>query len=293
MVKSSLYSKVRRVTYKSRKLRQFRYTFNRILVSQNKRYNHKPEFRSVLKYEGCPESIQPVWISREPVSWPWSNLSASQRRRYGVSVNSHSPVGASQSAVRRRWLSLCTVRTSHSQWPSEQISESASMRLANSTAIVQAFSGKVSHHPGLSAPLQPRFGSLRLLAFTRVTIAVGREEICECDSHTVHKLSQRRLTADWLAPQDSDCSRLRSKVSSDWLPSYIKATRTSSRDIQNGWKYSGQPLYYMWHTLWACRLSRRLAVSVWRSPNNSKQQRRAQDGHSCRRKGSVLGNVPT
>ena len=42
---------------------------------------------------------------------------------------------------------------------------------------------------------------------------------------TVHKLSQQRLTADRLAPRESDCSRMRSKVSSDWLPSYIKATR--------------------------------------------------------------------
>ena len=48
---------------------------------------------------------------------------------------------------------------------------------------------------------------------------------CECGGHTVHKLSQRRLTADWLAPPDSDCSRIHSTVSSDWLPSYIKATR--------------------------------------------------------------------
>jgi len=42
--------------------------------------------------------------------------------------------------------------------------------------------------------------------------------------YTVHKLSQLRLTADWLAPRESDCSRTHSKVSSDWLPSYIKAT---------------------------------------------------------------------
>jgi hypothetical protein len=34
---------------------------------------------------------------------------------------------------------------------------------AHSTALMQAFSGKASHHPGLSDPLQPRFGSLRLL----------------------------------------------------------------------------------------------------------------------------------
>jgi hypothetical protein len=47
---------------------------------------------------------------------------------------------------------------------------------------------------------------------------------CECDGHTVHKFSQRRLTADWLSPQQSDCLRMHSKVSSDWLPSSLKAT---------------------------------------------------------------------
>jgi len=46
---------------------------------------------------------------------------------------------------------------------------------------------------------------------------------CECDGHTVHKLSQWHLTADWLALRESDCSQMCSKVSSDWLPSYIKA----------------------------------------------------------------------
>jgi hypothetical protein len=46
----------------------------------------------------------------------------------------------------------------------------------------------------------------------------------ECDGHTVHKLSQRRLTADWLAPQERDCSWMHSKVSSKRLPSYIKVT---------------------------------------------------------------------
>jgi hypothetical protein len=46
----------------------------------------------------------------------------------------------------------------------------------------------------------------------------------ECDGHTVPKLSQRCLTADWLAPRESDCWRIHSKVSSDWLPSYINVT---------------------------------------------------------------------
>jgi len=43
--------------------------------------------------------------------------------------------------------------------------------------------------------------------------------------HTVRKLSHLLLTADWLAPRDSDCSRMHSTISSGWLPSYIKATR--------------------------------------------------------------------
>ena len=70
---------------------------------------------------------------------------------------------------------------------------------AHSTALVQVFfSGKESHHPGLSAPLQSRFVSLRILDFPRAKIAVERREICECDSHTVYKLRQQRLTAGWL-----------------------------------------------------------------------------------------------
>ena len=45
-----------------------------------------------------------------------------------ICEHSHSH-GASQSTVRRRWLSLCTVWPSHSQWPSEQISFIATLRL--------------------------------------------------------------------------------------------------------------------------------------------------------------------
>ena len=50
-------------------------------------------------YEGSPESIQPFWISREPVAWPWCNLAAGQRRSYCLSVNSHASVGL----VSRQW----------------------------------------------------------------------------------------------------------------------------------------------------------------------------------------------
>jgi len=96
---------------------------------------------------------------------------------------------------------------------------------AHSTAHMQAFLAKRHITQVCQPPLQPRFGSLWLVAFPEAKIVVEREEIRECDGHTVHKLSQQRLTADWLALQESDCSRMRSKVPSALLPSYIKATR--------------------------------------------------------------------
>jgi len=40
---------------------------------------------------------------------------------------------------------------------------------------------KSSHHPGLLAPLQLRFGSLRILAIPKSKIAFEMEVICECD----------------------------------------------------------------------------------------------------------------
>jgi len=68
---------------------------------------------------------------------------------------------------------------------------------AHSTALVEALLAK--HHTTQVCkplPLQPTFGSLRLLAFPKAKITIENEEICECDGHTVHKLSQRCLTAD-------------------------------------------------------------------------------------------------
>ena len=117
---------------------------------------------------------------------------------------------------------------------------------AHCTALVQAFFLSKHHiYPGLSAPLQPRFGSLRILAFSKDKITVERVEICECDGHTVHKLSQRRLTADWLAPRESNCSRMHSKVSSDWLPSYIKATQPVLQIFKMAGYFPDRPRIYM------------------------------------------------
>ena len=178
------------------------------------------------KYEGCPASIRPFWVSREPVAWPWYNLAASQRRPHCASVNSHYPVGL----VSRQWDAVdwaCVLcdRRIHSDRARRSASSRQCARPFYSSHAGFFFFGKTSNHPGLSAPLQPRFGTLRLRTFPKAKIAIEREEICEWDGHTVNKLSQRRLTADWLAPRESDCSRMHSKVSSDRLPSYTKTTR--------------------------------------------------------------------
>ena len=47
---------------------------------------------------------------------------------------------------------------------------------AHSSSLMPSFLAK--HHPGLSAPLQSRFGSLWLVAFPKAKITVEREEIC-------------------------------------------------------------------------------------------------------------------
>ena len=68
----------------------------------------------------------------------------------------------------------------------------------HSTALLTEFFGKTSHHPGLSAPLQPRFGSLLLLAFPKTKIADESEEICACEGHSIQaqsKVSHCQLTS--------------------------------------------------------------------------------------------------
>jgi len=171
--------------------------------------------------------MQPFWIYQEPAAWPWCNLAASQKRPYCASVNSHSPVGlVSRQWDTTDWASVLCDRRIHNDRASRSAS---SWQCACPFYSYRAgIFGKASHHPGLSAPLQPRFRSLPLLAFPKVKIALESEEICECDGHTVHK----RLTADWLASRESDCSRIHRKVSFDRLPSYIKATPTVLKIIK-------------------------------------------------------------
>ena len=170
-------------------------------------------------YEVCPESIGPFWISQEPTAWSWCNLAASQRRPHCATVNSHSPVGlVSRQGDAVDWACvLCDLRIHN-----DQVSRSANLHQCACPFYSSRadFFGKTSNHPGLSAPLQPRLGFLWLLVFPKLKSLL---KVRRFVTITVHMLSQWHLTANWLAPWESDCSRMRSKVSCDWLPSYIKA----------------------------------------------------------------------
>ena len=204
----------------------------------------------VFSYEACPESIQPFRISL-----PWCNLAASQKRPYCSSVNCHSPVGL----VSRQWDAVhwaCVLfdRRIHNDLASRSSRQCACPFYSSRAGFFfWGGGGKASHHPGLSALLQHRFGSLRLLAFPKSKIAFEREEIFERDSHAIHKLSQRHLTADSLASRESYISRMYSMVLT-WLAARLHQGHvTGCRDIQNGCILSVQPVTtvttFSWFTL--------------------------------------------
>ena len=60
----------------------------------------------------------------------------------------------------------------------------------------------------------------RRLVVVKLICSLGH---CECDGHIVQ--SQSTASHCRLTSPTGDCSQMHSKVSSDWLPSYIKATQ--------------------------------------------------------------------
>jgi hypothetical protein len=63
---------------------------------------------------------------------------------------------------------------------------------AHFTALVQAFFVAKHHITQICQPppYSPNLAPCDFWLFPKLKIAVEREEICECDGHTVHKLSQ-------------------------------------------------------------------------------------------------------
>ena len=138
--------------------------------------------------------------------------------------------GASQSAVRRRWRSLCTLWPSHSQIVSLSMAISALGKARSRREPNLGCRG--TDRPGWSDPLPPppppkknTHENCRMCRRTDADSLICSLGHYERDVHTVHKLSQRSLTADWLALWKSDCSWTHSKVSSNWMPRHIKVMR--------------------------------------------------------------------
>jgi hypothetical protein len=155
----------------------------------------------------------------------WCNLGASQRRPYCASVNIHSPVGlVIQQREAADWACVLCDRRIHKSpplqrrfwlWEKPEVAGSQIWAVGVLTDLGNAMFCQKSLHE-----------SCRMGRSTDADSLICSLGHCECEGHTVHKFSQRLLTADWLAPGESDCSWMRSKVSSDWLPSNTKATRT-------------------------------------------------------------------
>ena len=140
------------------------------------------------------------------------NLAAKESGLECACVNNDFTVLVS-GGCRCHWVSMCTVWPSHSKWLSKKSKESApdfalslnillwkllrwfrraaamgnwwlaasSQQHAHRCITSHAeFFDKTSNHLGDSAPLQPRFGALRLLAFIKTKITFEREEISDC-----------------------------------------------------------------------------------------------------------------
>ena len=106
--------------------------------------------------------------------------------------------------------------------------------------------GTTSNHPDDSGPLQPRFGTLGLLAFPKTKITFEREEIsnCQWDSGKYNGATN----GDW-----ENCVRSQDAYfEGDWgiivlrtmfLVSYIFLNKMSLFFIVSGWILSGQASY--------------------------------------------------
>ena len=146
----------------------------------------------------------------------WYNLAAKETGLECTCVNNDNFTVLVSGSCRHCCVSMCTVWVSHSKWLSKDSNESASnfalnlnvppqklfgwfrrlqlwatgdWQLHHSNTPAHAshhaeFFSKTSNHPGDLAPLQPRFGALKLLAFPKTKITSEREEISDsrCNS---------------------------------------------------------------------------------------------------------------
>ena len=159
--------------------------------------------------------------------------------------------GTSQSAVRRRWLNLCTVWPLHSHicfLPTAilALGKAGSPREPNlccrgwQSWVMRGFAKKkkvctrVVQWAGSLSDLLARSLWMRPSHCTQahstvphclLTSPMGEWLFTDAQQDLLWLAAklhlQRCLTADWLARRESDSSRMHSKMSYDWLPSYI------------------------------------------------------------------------
>jgi hypothetical protein len=156
--------------------------------------------------------------------------------------------------VRRRWLNLCIVWPSHLQISTLSrtilsLGKTRSRREPNLCCRDADWLGWFDVVPKRS--LNGSCGKGRHIDADSLICSLSH---CECDGHTVHKLSQRRITADWLVPRESDCSRTRCKFSSDCLSGYIKVAIPVPEIFKITEYFPDWPLMshsLRWHGNWA------------------------------------------
>jgi hypothetical protein len=89
----------------------------------------------------------------------------------------------------------------HSKWQREQISFITTMCLPILQLSCRIFGQSITQPRSVSAHKAHIRISATSCFFLKAKITFEMEVICEYDGHRVHKLSQRRLAADWLAPR--------------------------------------------------------------------------------------------
>ena len=175
--------------------------------------------------------------------------------------------------MRRRWLNLCTVWPSHSQ-------------ISLWTAILSLGKAGSRREPNLGC-----WGGWQTWVMWCITQKFRMRAVewagvlswWSCSEFG--KLSQRRLTAYWRAPRESECTRVSSKVSSDWLPGY-KVTRSLLEMLKMDGYFSDSPRIWSskhvscLENLSSCchnaedsgRLGCCAGVDCWEGNNGSKDQ---------------------
>ena len=154
--------------------------------------------------------------------WASCNLAASQRRPYCASLKGHSPMGL----VSRQWEAVdwaCVFcdRCIHEDRASRSASSWQCARPSYSSCAGFFWA---KHHitQVCQLPYSPYLAPCDFWLFPKLKSPLKWGRFVNA-AVTIHKLSQWHLTANSLAPWESDSSWMHIKVSSNWLPSYIKA----------------------------------------------------------------------